>query len=75
MEQVIMEKLAEIQQTQSDIRVESMAMKMEINETIHKVDTRLVSLEAKFKIVVPAVTFVFVALGGYIKKKLMSLIG
>jgi len=74
MEQVL-KKLDKIQQDLTDYKLESMAMKVEINETIHKVDTRLVSLEAKFKIVVPAVTFVFVALGGYIKKKLMALIG
>ena len=61
--QEVLDKLNEMQ-------IESMKLKLQIKEDIHKIDNRLVSLETKFKIVVPVVSLFFVAIGNFIKKKI-----
>lgn len=67
-----MDKLSEIQKELHESRIESMKVKLETQNTIHKVDSRLIKIESQWKIVIPFVSVVFTIITSFVKTKLIG---
>jgi hypothetical protein len=71
----ILNELRAIREKQSEIQIESMATKLEIQNTVHSIDKRLVKMETNWKMAIPLVGMVFGIVGSFIKAKIFGMKG
>ena len=55
-----------------DMRKESMEIKLEIRDSIHKLDSRIIKIETQMKIAVPFITVIITFVTTFIKTKLLG---
>ena len=68
MEERILDKLDEMQK-------ESMKLKLSIRDDIHEMDKRLIVIESRWKLIIPAVGIFFGVVGSYIKTHIFGIKG